>query len=171
MEPLDQSAVDVVRLDALLQRFFHGSGRTLADARIEEGADGETSPLRVGVVVFLILTKHRRHNQCVGATDMALVVLLLASAVHNVDELIAPSEDHVELVHVHLLVLLELGANGLQLFVDDAKGLFLGVSTSLRGTTEYGPLHNDSNGCFEDSSLILSLPVIPFLCLAGAFRT
>ncbi len=102
---------------------------------------------------------------------MALVVLLLASAVHNVDELIAPSEDHVELLHIHLLVLLELGANGLQLFVDDAKGLFLGVSTSLRGTTEYGPLHNDSNGCFEDSSLILSLPVIPFLCLAGAFRT
>ena len=60
---------------------------------------------------------------------MALVVLLLASAVHNVDELIAPSEDHVELVHIHLLVLLELSANGLQLFIDDAKGLFLGVST------------------------------------------
>ena len=61
---------------------------------------------------------------------MALVVLLRTSAVDNVDEFIAPRENHVKLGHVHLLVLLELGANGLQLFVDEAKGLFLGVSTS-----------------------------------------
>ena len=60
---------------------------------------------------------------------MAFIVFFLRTAVHHVNEFVAPGENVIERFHIHLLILLERGSDGLQLLVDDVKYLLLGQSS------------------------------------------